>query len=285
MFFSTLQESANNEKPESGESIQLPVPPASLNSAQKKEYLELHRKLALHAKKKGLGTAASCSKSSLQAQGKPRDKPPTPPSKSRLAVKDKPLPKSGVQSLLRKPLSVQVTTTGSKTRSNSEPSITVMSKQRKTDTVDKLEKSRKPTGPVTVESVGARVSESKDNQDELSSAAMEPESEEVTNKTQQQAHQLMVKTTFARQKREGNMQQKQRIVLQHRITVEECQKELTTLTHQLTETVSEIEELELKTENLKKALQVGTHESCIVHVLVGEILTFYMTIVLSHSPS
>ena len=228
----------------------MPVPPASLNSAQKKEYLELHRKLALHAKKKGLGTAAGCTKSSLQAQGKPGDKPPASLSKSRLAVKDKPLPKSGVQSLSKKPQSAQVAAIRSKTRSNSEPSITVMSKQREADTVDKLEKkSKKATGPVRV-----------DNQDELSSAM---ESEEVTNKTQQQAHQLMVKTTAAGQKREGNLQQKQRMVLQRKRTVEECQRELTTLTHQLTETVSEIEELELKTENLKKALQVGTQVSCV----------------------
>lgn len=171
-------------------------------------------------------------------------------------MRDKALPRSGVESLSRKPQSAQVKAIRSKPRSNSEPSV-MMTRQRKTDTVDKgKRKSRKPTGPVRVENVGATVSASKDKMH----AAME--SEEVADQTQWQAHQLMVRSV-AGQKSEEDLHQKQRALLQHRRTVEECQGKLTTLTHQLTEAVSDIEELELKTDNLKKALQVGTRESIV----------------------
>ena len=230
------------------------MPPASLTPTQKKEYLELHRKLALHARKKATGTTNGA-RSSSQAQGKTKEKTLAAQPKSQPVIKDKSLPKSSVRPLpSSKPMSAQVAAVTSKTRSNSEPSLMMMSERRKTEMVGKGGgRLRKPTGPVTVKSVGVKVPEYGEEERRHSNKA----SNEVSDRKQQQVQRQAIDTTAASKE---NLQQKQRIIQQHNSTVEECQQKLTTLTHQLTDTVSEIEELELKMENLRKALQVGTSQ-------------------------
>lgn len=82
-------------------SLKLPTPPASLNSAQKKEYLELQRKLALHTKKKALRTGPSV-QSNLLTRAKVKAKQPVDPWGKKIPVKGS----TKRISLLKKPVQI-----------------------------------------------------------------------------------------------------------------------------------------------------------------------------------
>ena len=225
----------------------MPAPPSSLTAAQKKEYLELQRKLALHAKKKALGATtkppslAQISSGSGKAQQLAGSMPKSGQnSKDKLAAK-----KGGSKGLplKKKPVSTQVAAVKGKIRSNSEPSIL--------PTIERKRKAESSGGGAA----GGRVR----NNTGL------PQGGQVIGQKGEESK-TRGPVTLQRQVDQEERQRNEEIkkicemegtVQEHKSTIDKCQGELTTLTHQLTDTVSEIEELELKMENLRKALKVS----------------------------
>jgi uncharacterized coiled-coil protein SlyX len=229
----------------------LPAPPSSLTAAQKKEYLELQRKLALHAKKKALGATAKTTTSVAQASsssssgssGKTQQQLPASVIKNGQNAKDKLLAKKAGKGLpSKKPVSARVAAVKGKVRSNSEPSILpTIEQRRKAESRGKEGRARNNTG---LPQGGGQVIGQKWEE----SRTRDP---------------VTLQRLVNEKERERSAEDKRKIcemegtVQKHKSTVDKCQGELTTLTHQLTDTVSEIEELELKMENLRKALKVS----------------------------
>lgn len=141
--------------------------------------------------------------------------------------------KSSKESPLKKPVSARVAAVKGKVRSNSEPSILPMTEQRRQEG-----RSRNNTGlPQGGEIKGQKVEELRKRDDVMQQEV--DQSVEIRQRISEM---------------EGT-------ILVHKLVVEKCTGELTTLTHQLTDTVSEIEEIELKIENLRKALKVSCSNS------------------------
>ena len=152
--------------------------------------------------------------------------------------------KGGKRSPLKKPVSAQVAAIKGKVRSNSEPSVMPMAEQRrKVEGGAKEGRARNNTGPQQVKGGGEQVKDQKVG--ELSKG---------DDVTQPQIDQEEVGVSAEIRQRICGMEG---AIQQHKSVVEKQQGELTTITHQLTDTVSEIEELELKMENLRKALKVS----------------------------
>ena len=188
--------------------LQLPRPPPPLNSAKKKEYLELQRRLALHnLKKAGSATA----KAAALTQKKQSTTAGLQGRKDGISKKQPPK---------KKPVSSQLTTVKKgKARSFSEPCVVALAKQR--ETVERL--------PVVSPGSADAVMKEMDTRQE---------------------HDLVQMMVYREREMTVAIQHQERIV-------EECHRELTTFTNQLTDVVSEMEELELKMDNLKKALTVS----------------------------
>ena len=223
----------------------MPAPPASLTAAQKKEYLELQRKLALHAKKKALGSTAKTT-SQAQASGKKTQQQLLLASKLKRGqnTKDKLVTKKGGKaSPLNKPVSAQVAAVKGKVRSNSEPSILpLMERKRRAESGGSCvaRRARNNTGlPQGGQVRGQKGEELRKGSDVMLQRRMEREEVEESAEVKKKLREM------------------EETVQRNKAVVEKCQGELTTLTHQLTDTVSEIEELELKMENLRKALKVS----------------------------
>ena len=223
----------------------MPAPPASLTAAQKKEYLELQRKLALHAKKKALGSTAKTT-SQAQASGKKTQQQLLLASKLKRGqnAKDKLVTKKGGKaSPLNKPVSAQVAAVKGKVRSNSEPSILpLMERKRRAESGGSgvARRARNNTGlPQGGQVRGQKGEELRKGSDVMLQQRMEREEVEESAEVKKKLCEM------------------EETVQRNKAVVEKCQGELTTLTHQLTDTVSEIEELELKMENLRKALKVS----------------------------
>ena len=223
----------------------MPAPPASLTAAQKKEYLELQRKLALHAKKKALGSTAKTT-SQAQASGKKTQQQLLLASKLKRGqnAKDKLVTKKGGKaSPLNKPVSAQVAAVKGKVRSNSEPSILpLMERKRRAESGGSgvARRARNNTGlPQGGQVRGQKGEELRKGSDVILQQRMEREEIEESAEVKKKLREM------------------EETVQRNKAVVEKCQGELTTLTHQLTDTVSEIEELELKMENLRKALKVS----------------------------
>lgn len=222
--------------------------------AQKKEYLELQRKLALHAKKKALGATAKTI-SQAQASSVKTQQLLASKLKSGQNTKDKSVAKRGGKgSPLKKPVSVQVAAVKGKVRSNSEPCILPLTVQRRRAESGgragmrgrggggrgKEGRARNNTGlPQGGQVKGQKGAESRKRGDVMLQRQVDQE---------ERARRAAVNRKICEM--EGTVQKR-------KVVVERCQGELTTLTHQLTDTVSEIEELELKMENLRKALKVS----------------------------
>ena len=223
----------------------MPAPPPSLTAAQKKEYLELQRKLALHAKKKALGSTAKTI-SQAQASGKKTQQQLLLASKLKRGqnAKDKLVTKKGGKaSPLNKPVSAQVAAVKGKVRSNSEPSILpLMERKRRAESGGSgvARRARNNTGlPQGGQVRGQKGEELRKGSDVMLQQRMEREEVEESAEVKKKLCEM------------------EETVQRNKAVVEKCQGELTTLTHQLTDTVSEIEELELKMENLRKALKVS----------------------------
>ena len=223
----------------------MPAPPASLTTAQKKEYLELQRKLALHAKKKALGATAKTT-SQTQASGKTQQLLANK-LKSGQNMKDKLVAKKGGKgSPLKKPVSAQVAAVKGKIRSNSEPSILPMTEQRR----------RAESGGTGIGGGG------KGKEGRLRNNTGLPQGGQVRGQKGEEFRKRgdIMQQQVDQEERDRSVEkmcEMEGTIQKQRAVVEKCQGELTTLTHQLTDTVSEIEELELKMENLRKALKVS----------------------------
>ncbi len=228
----------------------MPAPPSSLTAAQKKEYLELQRKLALHAKKKALGATAKTittplaqASSSYSSSGKTQQQLPASMIKNGQNAKDKLVAKKDGKGLpSKKPVSTRVAVVKGKVRSNSEPSILpTIERRRKVESRGKEGRVRNNTG---LPQGGGQVIGQKWEE----SRTRDPVALQQLVDEKERERSAEVKRKICEM--EGTVQK-------HKSTVDKCQGELTTLTHQLTDTVSEIEELELKMENLRKALKVS----------------------------
>lgn len=181
----------------------------------------------------------------------------------RKGLKEKSSLKTHTGATLRKPVPKQVTAIKSKTRSNSEPSITLMADQRKTEYVGtardvqsqkNISLGQKDTGLGQTKAGKVKV---------VSDGGLgQPEREflEADDKALLETPREMDGSPATRKRMDEGRERKSQMeadLQQHRCIVESCQKELTTLTHQLTDTVSDIEELELKMESLRRALNVS----------------------------
>lgn len=151
---------------------------------------------------------------------------------------------------MKKPVSAQVAAVKGKVRSNSEPSILLMTEQRRRAESGgtgigggrgrgKEGRSRNNTGLPQVGQVRGQKGEESKKRGDVMQRQVDQEERDRRIKVKQKICEM-----------EGTLQKGKSVV-------EKCQGELTTLTHQLTDTVSEIEELELKMENLRKALKVS----------------------------
>lgn len=237
-----MQENAQTEgqRKAQEESLNLPAPPASLTTAQKKEYLELQRKLALHAKKKALGATAAKTSSQAQASRRTQQQLLASKLKSGQNTKDKLVAKKGGKGHpLKKPVSAQVAVVKGKARSNSEPSILPMTEQRRKEGRSRNNTELLQGGQVR----GQKGEESKKRNALIWQQVDQKEVGSVSVEVRQKICEM-----------EGTIQQ-------HKSVIERRRGELTTLTHQLTDTISEIEELKLKMENLRKVLKVSYNKN------------------------
>lgn len=162
--------------------------------------------------------------------------------------------KDGKGSPLKK-LSPQVAAVKEKTRSNSEPSILPMAELRRKAGTSKGKReegrSRNNTGPPEGDKVKGQKGGSPKKKDGTRVQASQ-EAERVSAEVKRKICEM------------------ESAIHEQEVIVDKCQGELTTLTCQLTGSVSEIEELELKMENLRKAFKV----SCKISVSQG-LLTIY----------
>ena len=208
--------------------------------------------MALHAKKKALGatTKATSLAQSSSSGGKTQQLPGSTP-KSGLNAKDKLVAKKdGGKGLpLKKPVSAQVAAVKGKVRSNSEPSI-----------LPTIERRRK------AESGGGIGGKGRGKEGRVRNNTGLPQGGQVIGQKGEESMTrgpVILQQQIDQEERQWSEEVKKKIckmegtVQEHKSTIDKCQGELTTLTHQLTDTVSEIEELELKMENLRKALKVS----------------------------
>ena len=247
----------HQQRVESSESLQLPSPPAVLNSAKKKEYIELQRRIALHNLKKAEGASAKSSshqgKQAVPTQGRKDTVTLKQPSRKHAS--------SSQMATLRK----------GKARSFSEPCVMAVADRRGAGReISQSGKSMPGSVDVIVEenmSQQKSVEEKADKESCEASRKMADKEEreavlKMADKEEREAVLKMAKkeereTGPKKEERKAGHSKLQETIKQHKRTVEKCHNDLTTFTNQLTDVVSEIEELELKILNLQKALGVS----------------------------
>ena len=235
----------HQQRVESSESLQLPSPPAVLNSAKKKEYIELQRRIALHNLKKAeVASAKSSSHQGKQAV-------PTQGRKDTVTLK---------QPSRKHASSSQVATLRKgKARSFSEPCVIAVTDRRGAGReISQSGKSMPGSVDMIVEENMSQQKLVREKADKESYEA----SRKMADKEEREAALKVAKkeereTGPKKEERKAGHSKLQETIQQHKRTVEKCHNDLTTFTNQLTDVVSEIEELELKILNLQKALGVS----------------------------